>query len=173
MVRSMATPLSFTSSITSSFKHPAFKGLWQGGSLYFIGNAMQAMSAAWLMVEITGSSFLAALVQTAVFLPMFVLSLPAGVLADTTDRKRLIVTALAVQAATVTVLAGLLLAGVAGPGTLLFFTFVAGSCTALLSPAWNSAIADSIPRDELPQAITSVAIAYNAARALGPALAAL
>ena len=158
-------------SITSAFKHPAFKGLWQGGSIYFMGNAMQAMAAAWLMVEITGSSFLAALVQTAVFLPMFVLSLPAGVLADTTDRRRLIVTALVVQAMTVSLLAGLLLAGWAGPGTLLFFTFVAGSCTALLSPAWNSAIADSIPRDELPQAITAVAIAYNAARALGPALA--
>ncbi len=163
----MATPFS----LTSAFKYPAFKGLWQGGTLYFIGNAMQAMAAAWLMVELTGSSFLAALVQTAVFLPMFLLSLPAGVLADTTDRRRLIITALLVQAATVTLLAGLLLGGLAGPGTLLFFTFVAGSCTALLSPAWNSAIADSIPRDELPQAITAVAIAYNAARALGPALA--
>ncbi len=158
-------------SLTSAFKHPAYKGLWQGGTVYFIGNAMQAMAAAWLMVEITGSSFLAALVQTAVFLPMFLLSLPAGVLADTTDRKRLIVSALIVQAATVTLLAGLLLAGLVGPGTLLFFTFVAGSCTALLSPAWNSAVADSIPRDELPQAITAVAISYNAARALGPATA--
>ncbi len=160
-----------SASITSAFKYPSYKGLWQGGSIYFMGNAMQAMAAAWLMVEITGSSFLAALVQTAVFLPMFLLSLPAGVMADTTDRRRLIVTALVVQAGTVSLLAGLLLAGLAGPGTLLFLTFVAGSCTALLSPAWNSAIADTIPRDELPQAITAVAISYNAARALGPALA--
>ena len=53
----------------------------------------------------------------------------------------------------------------------MLFRSVAGSCTALLSPAWNSAIADSIPRDELPQAITAVAISYNAARALGPAMA--
>ncbi len=51
------------------------------------------------MVELTGSSFLAALVQTAVFLPMFLLSLPAGVLADTTDRRRLILGALAVRPA--------------------------------------------------------------------------
>ena len=49
---------------------------------------MQTMAAAWMMVELTGSSFLAALVQTAVFLPMFLLSLPAGVLADITDRRR-------------------------------------------------------------------------------------
>ena len=67
-----------------------FRGLWLFAGIYFLGNAMQAMAAAWLMVELTGSSFLAALVQTAVFLPMFLLSLPAGVLADTTDRARLI-----------------------------------------------------------------------------------
>jgi MFS family permease len=138
--------------------------------VYFVGNAMQAMAAAWLMVELTGSSFLAALVQTAVFLPMFLLALPAGVLADTTDRRRLILLALACRRRWC-VLALLVLAGWAGAATLLVLTFVAGCCTALLSPAWNSAIVDVVPRDELPQAITAVGIAYNAARALGPALA--
>jgi hypothetical protein len=79
------------------------RALWQSGSLYFIGNAMQTMAAAWMMVELTGSSFLSALVQTAVFLPMFLLSLPAGVLADIADRRRLILGALALQAVTGTV----------------------------------------------------------------------
>jgi MFS family permease len=106
-----------------------------------------------------------------VFLPMFVLSLPAGVLADTTDRKRLMLSSLAVQVVTVGLLAVLLLAGWVGATSLLILTFVAGCCTALLSPAWNSSVSDSIPRDELPQAIVSISIAYNAARALGPALA--
>jgi len=155
----------------STLRHPSFRGLWASGGVYFIGNAMQAMAAAWMMVELTGSAFLAALVQTAVFLPMFLLALPAGVLADTSDRRRLILGALMVQAATASTLALLVLGGMAGPGTLLFFIFVAGCCTALLSPAWNSAIGDSIPRDELPQAITAISIAYNAARAVGPALA--
>ena len=157
----------------AALRHPSFRGLWQSSCVYFIGNAMQTMAASWMMVELTGSSFLAALVQTAVFLPMFLLALPAGVLADTTDRRRLILGALAVQAVAASLLAALVLAGVAGPGTLLCLTFVAGSCTALLSPAWNSAIGDSVPRAELPQAITAVGIAYNAARALGPALAGL
>jgi predicted MFS family arabinose efflux permease len=150
---------------------PAFRGLLGGGAIYFIGNAMQVMAAAWLMVEMTGSPFLAALVQTAVFLPMFVLSLPAGVLADTTDRKRLMHLALWVQGLTVALLAVLLQLGWAGPASLLLFTCVAGSCTALLSPAWNSTVSDSIPREELPQAIVAVSIAYNVARALGPTLA--
>jgi MFS family permease len=107
-------------------------------------------------------------VQTAVFLPMFLLSLPAGVLADITDRRRLMLGALSLQAATSALLAALLFAGVGGPAALLFFVFLSGACTAMLSPVWNSTVADSVPRDELRNAITAVAIAHNGARALGP-----
>ena len=103
-------------SIWITLRHRNFRTLWLGSAIYFMANAMQAMASAWLMVELTGSSFLAALVQTAVFLPMFVLALPAGVLADTTDRRRLIITALLVQAAVVLLLALLLVLGWAGPG---------------------------------------------------------
>jgi MFS family permease len=155
----------------SSLRHPAFRGLWHSSTYYFIGNAMQTMAAAWMMLELTGSSFLAALVQTAVFLPMFLLSLPAGVLADIADRRRLIMGSLWVQAGSGALLAALLLAGLGNAAALLFFIFVAGCCVALLTPAWNAAIAETVARDELPQAITLVSIAYNAARALGPALA--
>lgn len=155
----------------STLRHRNFRGLWAFGGLFFLGNAMQTMSAAWMMVELTGSAFLAALVQTAVFLPMFLLSLPAGVLADTADRQRTMTWALSVQAASVVLLAGLLLAGVAGPALVLFLIFVTGCCTALMSPAWNSTIGDAIPREELPQAITAISINWNAARAVGPALA--
>jgi MFS family permease len=165
--------MSLSHSIWSPLRHIPFRGLWAGGAVYFVGNAMQTMAAAWLMVELTGSSFLAALVQTAVFLPMFVLSLPAGVLADTTDRKRLIVIALIAQSALGLLLAVLVIAGWAGAGTLLFLTCLSGCCTAVLSPAWNSTVADTIGREELPQAIVAVSIAYNGARALGPALAGL
>ena len=163
--------MSPTPSIWSTLRHRPFRGLWLGGALYFIGNAMQTMAAAWMMIELTGSSFLAALVQTAVFLPMFLLSLPAGVLADITDRRRLMLLALTVQTVLGTLLAVLLLSKVGGAATVLIMIFMSGCCTALLSPAWNSTVGDSIPREELPQAITAVAIAYNAARALGPAIA--
>jgi MFS family permease len=161
---------------TASIRHtlrtnPVFRGLCAGGLLYFIGNAMQVMATSWLMIELTGSALLTALVQTAVFLPMFLFSLPAGVLADVTDRRRLLVAALATQAALVTLLTVLLLRDAAGPTALLLFTFAIGCCTALLSPAWNTTVADSVPRAEMAQAITVVSIAYNGARALGPTLA--
>ncbi|MGV3569753.1 MAG: MFS transporter [Ramlibacter sp.] len=160
-----------THSLWSPLRLPAFRGLWAGSAIYFTGNAMQVMAASWLMVELTGSSFLAALVQTAVFLPMFLLALPAGVLADTTDRRGLILKALAVQVGIVAVLALLALAGWAGPATLLLFTFAAGCCTALLSPAWNTSVADTVPREDMAQAITAMSIAWNSARALGPSIA--
>ncbi len=162
-----------STSTLGTLRYPKFRGIWASGGIYFIGNAMQTMAAAWMMVELTGSSFLAALVQTAVFLPMFLFSLPAGVLADITDRRRLMLIALGVQAAAGTLLALLLLAGIGGAGTVLFMIFVSGCCTAMLSPAWNSSIGDAVPREELPLAITAVGIAYNAARALGPAIAGL
>ena len=160
-------------SIRTTLRHRVFRGYWSASTLYFIGSAMQTMAAAWLMVERTGSTFLAALVQTAVFLPMFLLSLPAGVLSDTTDRRRLMLVSLALQALTALLLAGLLLAGVAGGGTILLLTFVAGCCSAMLLPALNSSVGEILPREDLPQAIVAMGIAYNAARALGPALAGL
>lgn len=157
-------------SIAHTLRHRTFRGLCTGAAVYFVGNAMQTMAATWEMVEATGSGFLAALVQTAVFLPMFLLSLPAGVLADTTDRRRLVVAALLTQAVSVALLAVLLALEAIGPAGLLLLTFVGGCSTALITPAWNSSVADSVPREELGSAITLVAIAYNAARALGPTL---
>ncbi|WP_137895236.1 MFS transporter [Ramlibacter sp. 2FC] len=165
--------MSSAATIWSPLRKPAFRGLWLCGAVFFIGNGMQSMAAAWLMVELSGSSFLAALVQTAVFLPMFLLALPAGVLADTTDRRRLISAALLAQVAACALLALLVLAGGGGPASVLLLVFVCGCCTAVLTPAWNSSVVDPVPRDEWPQAITTIGIAYNAARALGPTLAGL
>src|SRR6476620_8215071 len=100
-----------STSLWSPLRQPAFRGLWVCGGVFFVGNGMQTMAAAWLMVELSGSSFLAALVQTAVFMPMFLLALPAGVLADTTDRRRLVSGALIAQIAACSLLALLVLLG--------------------------------------------------------------
>lgn len=162
-----------SNSLWSPLRQPAFRGLWICGGVFFVGNGMQTMAAAWLMVELTGSSFLAALVQTAVFMPMFLLALPAGVLADTTDRRRLISGALLAQVASCVMLTALTLGGYSGPASVLFFIFVCGCCTAVLTPAWNSSVIDPVPREEWTQAITIVSIAFNAARAIGPTMAGL
>lgn len=158
-------------SVLATLRRPAFAGLMAGSTVYFLGSAMQTTAAAWLMVELTGSSFLAALVQTAVFLPMFLLALPAGVLGDITDRARLISRSMLVNALAAALLAVLAMAGLAGPATVLVLVFVCGCCNALMSPSWNSAVADAVPREDLPQAVSVISISYNLARAFGPALA--
>ncbi|MFS2098872.1 MFS transporter [Variovorax sp. Varisp85] len=160
-------------SIWRPLRHPPFRGLWVAGSLFFVGNAMQNMAASWLMIELTASPFLAALVQTASFLPMFLLSLPAGVLADTINRRQLMLRIQGVYAVAALMLAALSLAGHIGPGVLLLFIFLLGVCTALQSPSWNSAVSDTVERKDLPGAITLVSMAFNGARAVGPALAGL
>lgn len=160
-------------SIWTVLQDKPFRGMWGASFGYFTANAMMAMAAAWMMVELQASSFVVALVQTAVFLPMFVLALPSGVLADTTDRRRLLLTTLVVQAVGVAMLSGALLGGVAGTATVLFFTLLFGCCTAVMSPAWNSMVGEMRPREELPHVILSMSMAYNGARALGPALAGL
>ncbi len=165
--------MSHAHSLWSPLRRPAFRGLWLCGGVFFIGAGMQTMAAAWLMVERHGSSFLAALVQTAVFLPMFLLALPAGVLADTTDRRRLMSGALLAQTGACALLTMLTWLGWAGATPVLLLVFFCGCCTAVLTPAWNSSVIDPVPRDEWPQAITAVSIAYNAARAVGPTLAGL
>lgn len=168
---SAPAPSAGASSVLGTLRRPAFRGLMAGSTVYFLGSAMQTTAAAWLMVELTGSSFLAALVQTAVFLPMFLLALPAGVLGDITDRRRLIVLTMVVNALAAALLAALALAGWVGPALLLWLVFLCGCCNALMSPSWNSAVADAVPRADLPQAVSVISISYNTARALGPALA--
>ncbi len=159
--------------VGAPLRHATFRGLMTGATPYFMAGAMQTTTAAWLMVELTGSSFLAALVQTAVFLPMFLLALPAGVLGDTADRARLMLRSVQVQTGASVLLALLAWAGWAGPALVLWLVFVTGCCTALQSPSWNSTVVDAVPREELPQAITVVSIGYNLARAVGPTLAGL
>lgn len=159
------------STVWAPLRRRKFRDLWLGGAAFFVGNAMHNMAASWLMIELTASSFLAALVQTASFLPMFLLSLPAGVLADTADRRRVMMISQGVYGAAALLLTLLAFTGHVGPASLLLFTFILGVCTAVQSPSWNSAVSDSVERAELPHGITLVSMAFNGARAAGPALA--
>jgi len=153
------------------FRHPAFRSLWTAALVSYIAFWMQTVAGAWLMVSMHASPLVVALMQTAASLPMFLWSLPAGVLADLVDRRRLILGSQAAVIMAMVVLAAGTVAGAIGPVLLLALTFTLGTGLALSGPAWQSSIAESVPRLQLPQALTLVGIAYNVARAVGPALA--
>lgn len=155
----------------SPFRHVAFRALWTAALLANIGMWMQSVGSVWLMVSLGSSPLLVALAQTAISAPAFLLGLPAGVLGDLLDRRRLLLG----------IHAWMLLCGIAllilvrfdavTPWALLGLAFLLGSGAALGLPIVQSSISDTVPRATLLPAIGLQGIAYNAARAIGPALA--
>src|SRR5207245_2158117 len=103
----------------------------------------------WLLVSQSGSSLLVALVQTADTLPVVLLALPAGVLADVFDRRLLLIATQLFLAAVEITLAALAVLGLLSPGLLLALTFLGGAGSGVTTPAWQAMIPDLVPRAEI------------------------
>lgn len=155
----------------SPLRQDTFRRLWTASLATYLAVWMQSVAGAWLMTSLTSSALLVALMQTAISLPMFLMSLPAGVLADLVDRRRLILSTQGLLLAASVVLALLALSGAVGPWGLLALTFLLGTGMALNGPAWQASMCEAVEREDLAQALTLTGIAYNIARAVGPALA--
>jgi MFS family permease len=138
-----------------------------------VGTWLQEVGAAWLMTSLSTSPLMVALVQAATTLPIFLLALPAGALADVVDRRRLLIVTQAWMLCATAVLGALAMAGAAGPWTLLTLTFIVGLGAALNAPAWQAIIPELVSRPELPAALGLNGVGINAARAVGPALGGL
>jgi MFS family permease/quinol monooxygenase YgiN len=151
-------------------RHPVFRSLWTAVLVANVGTWMQNVAAAWEMTSLTRSPTLVALVQSATSLPVVLVALPAGALADIVDRRRLLVACQAWIAAVATLLAGLAFAGALTPALLLGLTFLLGLGLAMWAPAWLATIPDLVPRPELPSAVTLGGVSVNTARAVGPAI---
>jgi MFS family permease len=152
---------------------PVFRMLWIAVLAGNVGTWMQTVGAQWLVVREPGAATWVSLVQVATMLPVLLLALPSGALADRFDRRRLL---LAVQAglfllgAVLTVLTAL---DEMPPPLLLAFTFLLGVGQAVTLPTWQAVIPEVVPRDELPAASALGAVNTNLARSAGPAVAGL
>lgn len=111
-----------------------------------------------------------ALVQTAMMLPLMLVALPAGAIADVFDRRKVAMAGLAIAAGFGSLLSALAYAELTTPWLLLLFCSLIGSGVAFYNPAWQSAISEQVPSNELPAAIALNTISYNVARSFGPAL---
>jgi MFS family permease len=151
-------------------RHRVFLGLFIAQIASNVGSMMQNVGAAWLMGDLSASPTLVALVQTATLLPVFLIGLPAGALADIVDRRRLLVAAQTWMLMTAALLAALTFADLVTPMSLLVLTFCLGIGTALTLPAWQAIQPELVPRAEFPQAIALGALTFNLGRAVGPAL---
>ncbi len=156
-----------------ALKEPLFRSLWVAALASNIGLWMTNVAAAWLMTDLSESSTLVALVQTVTYLPMFLVGVLAGALADIADRRRILLGAQATMGVTGAAMGVLTLNGAMTPILLLALTFLIGLGTALLLPAWQAIIPETVRKEVIPSAVALNAASLNVARATGPALGGL
>ena len=157
------------SSAFAPFRHPAFRTLWSATLVSNFGGLVQAVGAAWLMTQLTESATLIALVQASNTLPIMLLALASGALADIFDRKALLLTAQIFMAVVSAALAVVAWQGWLTPWLLLAFTFLIGAGQALYNPPWQASMGDLVPRTDLPAAVTLNSVGFNLMRSVGPA----
>jgi MFS family permease len=143
--------------------------MWIASVASNIGTWMHTVGASWLMTTLAASPLLVALVQTATTLPVFLLGLPAGVMADLVDRRKLLIFTQSWMLGVAALLGVLVMLHQIGPWWLLSMTFALGVGSAMNGPAWAAAIPELVPRAELPAAVALNSVGFNIARAVGPA----
>jgi MFS family permease len=157
-------------SITAPLRHSVFRRIWLASLLSNLGLLIQGVGAAWAMTQMTSSADKVALVQTALMLPIMLISMPAGAIADMHDRRVVAMVALAISLVGSTALTVLAWYGLVTPNILLMFCFIVGTGMALMGPAWQSSVSEQVPPETLPAAVALNGISYNIARSFGPAI---
>ncbi len=158
------------SATLAPFEHRAFALFWWASLASSFGSMIQTVGASWLMATIAPSPNQVALVQTANALPYFFLSLVAGALADTRDRRSIMLVSQVLALLASVALAVVALAGGITPWLLLGLTFLIGCGAALFAPAWQASIGDQVPRAQIAPAVMANAVGFNLARSVGPAI---
>ncbi len=159
-----------TSPPASPFSIPLYRSLWLANLVSNLGYVIQSVGAAWLMTEIARSPAMVALVQTSTSLPIMLLALLSGAIADSFDRRRVMLVAQGLMLFVSLALVFLSASDLITPYLLLGFTFLIGCGMALNSPAWQATVGDIVPKPVLPAAVAYNSIAFNVARSGGPAI---
>ncbi|WP_381523640.1 MFS transporter [Spirosoma soli] len=166
-------PVDRPPTIWEAFQVSMFRAVWIAAFVSNIGTWMQNTAGVWLITTLSESSVLVSLMQTATSLPVFLLSVPAGVIADLVDRRKLLLVTQLFMAAAALTLAVTTLLGFSTSWSVLLLTFLLGVGAAFNAPAWQTVASELVPRHLLPAALTLNGVSINAARAVGPALGGL
>ncbi|SDM07111.1 Predicted arabinose efflux permease, MFS family [Oryzisolibacter propanilivorax] len=164
-------PPAATPSALAPLSVPVFRMLWLTWLAANTCMWMNDVASAWLMTTLTSSPVLVALVQTASTLPVFLLGLPSGALADILDRRRYFMATQFWVAAVALVLCVAILAGGLSAWTLLALTFANGIGLAMRWPVFAAIVPELVPRAQLPAALALNGVAMNASRIIGPLVA--
>ena len=152
------------------FGHLAFTVILAASSISRVGIAMFDTATSWLMTGLNPDPLMVSAVQVATMAPMFLMTIPAGALADVVDPRRLLIAAQIGVVAIGAVFAMVVTAHWASAPALLATTFLLGAAGALAAPAWQIVTPMLVPRPELDAAIAVSNAGYNVSRAIGPAL---
>src|SRR6201993_2074883 len=151
-------------------REPLFRSMWIAAIISYIGTWMQAVGAGWMMTMLTSSPLMVGLVQAAVALPVFLVILPAGALADMVDRRRFLLVTQAWMVLAAGILGVLTLLHAVGPWILLGFTFLLGLGAVMNDPAWQAITPEVVFPARPASAVALNSAGFNVARAVGPAL---
>ena len=160
-----------TPAALAPLQSPVFRGLWFAWLAANLTMWMNDVAAAWLMTSLTTSPVMVALVQTASTLPVFLLGLPSGAMADILDRRRYFAATQLWVSINAMVLAACALTGVLTAPLLLLLTFVNGVGLAMRWPVFAAIVPQVVSKTELPAALALNGIAMNLSRVIGPAIA--
>lgn len=175
MADSFPTPVTAPAhgSAWGPLREPLFRSLWTASVITYIGKWMQMVGAAWLMTQLTMSPLMVGLVQASIMLPVFLVILPAGALADMVDRRRYLLFTQAWMVGASGILGVLTLLGHVTPWILLQFTFLLGIGAVVNDPAWQAITPEVASPKSFAAAVALNSAAFNVARAVGPALGGL
>lgn len=151
-------------------REKTFRTIWSASVLSNFGQLILGVGAAWEMTSLTNVPSMVALVQTALMIPLMLVAVPAGAIADMFDRRKVALTGLAFATAMAATLTTLALLGYTTPWLLLAFCSLIGVGVAVYSPAWQASVREQVPPDQLPAAVALGSISYNVARSFGPAI---
>lgn len=152
---------------------PLFRSLWIAAVVSYTGTWMQNVGAGWLMTQITDSPLMVSLVQGAATIPVFLVVLPAGALADMVDRRRLLLFTQGWMVLAAAALGILTLLSLVNPWVLLVFTFLMGLGAVMNDPAWQAITPDVVSPSRHASAVALNSAGFNVARAVGPAIGGL
>src|SRR5271157_1183213 len=152
---------------------PLFRSLWIASVISYTGTWMQNVGAGWLMTQMTMNPLMVSLVQAAGALPVFLVILPAGGLADMVDRRRFLLLTQGWMVLASGTLGIMTLTSCVGPWVLLLFTFLLGLGAVMNDPAWQAITPELVPARQHASAVALNSAGFNVARAVGPALGGL
>jgi predicted MFS family arabinose efflux permease len=156
--------------IFKAFQYRDFRLMWVGACTSSIGTWMQIVAQGWLIYRLSHSAFLLALDQFLGGIPIFVLSLLGGVIADRVERRKILLGSQYIQLFSAGLLTILVATGLVRVWHILCLSFVSGFAQAFGGPAYSALIPTLVDRDDMPNAIALNSIQFNLAVTVGPAL---